>query len=62
MTAFVFPGDLIGLAGDGRYVSTAQAMRPVTAYRFPLHALDDLLRGDSDLDSIGSLALEASEG
>jgi CRP-like cAMP-binding protein len=50
VTAFVFPGDLIGLAGDGRYVSTAQAMTPVTAYRFPLHALDDLLRGDSQLE------------
>jgi CRP-like cAMP-binding protein len=50
VTAFVFPGDLMGLAGNGRYISTAQAITPVTAYRFPLRSLDDLLRSDSQLE------------
>jgi len=50
ITAFLFPGDLVGLAGNGRYVSTAQAMTPVTAYRLPLNALTGLLRGDPGLE------------
>lgn len=49
VTAFLFPGDLVGLAVNGRYVSTAQAVRPVTAYRMPLTALDHLLRSDPAL-------------
>lgn len=50
VTAFLFPGDLVGLAGNGRYVSGAQAVTPVTAYRLPLNALDSLLRSDPELE------------
>jgi CRP-like cAMP-binding protein len=50
VTAFLFPGDLAGLAGLGRYVSTAQAVTWVVAYRLPLKGLDNLLRRDPDLE------------
>lgn len=47
--AFLFADDLLGLAEDGRYLNTATALTPVTAYRLPLPALERLLRGDPDL-------------
>jgi CRP-like cAMP-binding protein len=50
VTAFLFPGDLAGLAGYGHYVSTAQAVTRVIAYRLPLKALDNLLRSDPELE------------
>ncbi len=50
ITAFLFPGDLAGLAENGRYVNTAQAVTPVTAYRLPLSALESLLRSDPELE------------
>ncbi|MGO8919071.1 MAG: Crp/Fnr family transcriptional regulator [Stellaceae bacterium] len=49
VTAFLFPGDLAGLAGHGRYVSTAQAVTRVAAYSLPLKGLDKLLRHDPEL-------------
>jgi CRP-like cAMP-binding protein len=48
--AFVGGGDLIGLAENGRYVSTAEAITAVRAYRLPLTELDKLLRRDSELE------------
>ena len=50
VTAFLGSGDLAGLAENGRYISTAQALTPVTAYRMPLNALDHLLRSDPVLE------------
>ncbi len=46
VTAFLCSGDLAGLAENGLYISTAQALTPVTAYRLPLNALEHLLRSD----------------
>jgi CRP-like cAMP-binding protein len=50
ITAFLFPDDLFGLAENGHYVNTAQAVTPLTAYRFPLVALERLLRRDPDME------------
>jgi CRP/FNR family transcriptional regulator, anaerobic regulatory protein len=50
VTAFLLPGDLAGFGEDGLYVCTAQALTPVTAYRLPLHALNDILRSDPALE------------
>lgn len=50
VTAFLCSGDLLGLAENGLYISTAQALTPVTAYRLPLNALDHLLRSDAVLE------------
>jgi CRP-like cAMP-binding protein len=50
ITAFLFPEDLVGLAEDGRYVDTAEAVEPVTAYRLPIEQLGTLLRGDAELE------------
>ena len=34
--SFLFPRDIFGLAQKGHYVNTAQAISPVTLFRFPL--------------------------
>ena len=49
LSAFLFSRDLFGLAEKGRYVNTAQAIVPVTLYRFSLSQLTLLLKQDADL-------------
>jgi CRP-like cAMP-binding protein len=49
VAAFLFPGDLFGLAEDGRYVNTVQSVTPATVYRIPNDALTEMLRRDPDL-------------
>ncbi len=43
ITAFLFPGDFFGLAVDGTYAYTAEALTPVVLCRFPRRKLDSLL-------------------
>ncbi|HQT47239.1 MAG TPA: Crp/Fnr family transcriptional regulator [Acidocella sp.] len=47
--SFFFPNDLLGLLENGRYVNSAKALTPVTAYSLPLTALEHLLRTNPDL-------------
>ena len=47
---FFFPQDIVGLAEDGRYVSTVQAVSGAVLYRMPLRALERLLKHDRELD------------
>jgi CRP-like cAMP-binding protein len=47
--AFLFPRDLFGLAENGKYVATAQAITRVTLYRLPVDALTELLMHDPGL-------------
>jgi CRP-like cAMP-binding protein len=49
IATFVFPGDVFGLAENGRFVNTTQAITRVTLYRIPVDALKDLLLRDADL-------------
>jgi CRP/FNR family transcriptional regulator len=49
ITAFLFAGDVFGLAESGRFVNTIQAVTRVVVYRIPVDALRDLLRRDADL-------------
>lgn len=49
VTSFRSGGDLLGLAAEGRYAETAQALATTSAYRVPLDALEDLLRKDPSL-------------
>jgi CRP-like cAMP-binding protein len=49
VAAFLFPGDLFGLAEDGRYVNTVQSVTPATVYRIPNEALIEMLRRDPEL-------------
>ena len=49
IAAFLFPGDVFGLAENGRFVNTTQAITRVTLYRIPIDALKDLLLRDADL-------------
>ena len=49
ITAFLFPGDVFGLAENGRFVNTTQAITRATLYRIPIDALKDLLLRDADL-------------
>ncbi len=47
---FFFPDDLLGLAEEGAYVNSAQAVTAMTAYRLPIPALENLLRRDATLE------------
>jgi CRP-like cAMP-binding protein len=47
---FFFPQDIVGMADNGVYASTVQAVTSAVLYRMPLPALDRLLRRDSELD------------
>jgi len=49
IAAFLFPGDVFGLAENGRYLNTVQAVTHVTLYRIPNEALTEMLRSDPDL-------------
>jgi len=46
---FRFPGDLFGLAEEGRYVNTVQAITPTKCYRIPLEPLRAKLHQDTNL-------------
>lgn len=50
VTAFLFPYDLVGLTEAGRYVNSAIAITPATAYRMPVDALERLLRRNAELE------------
>jgi CRP-like cAMP-binding protein len=47
--AFLFPRDLFGLAENGKYVATTQAVTRVALYRLPIDALTELLMHDPQL-------------
>ena len=49
IAAFLFPGDVFGLAEDGRYLNTVQTVTHATLYRFANEALTEMLRNDPDL-------------
>jgi len=48
--AFLFEGDVFGLAECGRYVNTVQSLTPIRLYRIRIDRLLDLLRRDGTLD------------
>jgi len=50
IAAFLFPEDLFGLAQEGRYANSLQALTPVTAYRIPVTALRSRLAADAALE------------
>jgi CRP/FNR family transcriptional regulator, anaerobic regulatory protein len=43
VSGFLFPGDVFGLAEQGHYVETAEAVVPIVAYKIPLAAFEDLV-------------------
>ncbi len=50
ITAFLFHGDIFGLAEHGRYVNTLSTVTPVTLYRIPVELLAETLRRDPELE------------
>lgn len=50
VVGFLFPGDLIGLADEGKYVNSAEAVTAVTLYKLPVAALEARLRRNPNLD------------
>lgn len=48
--SFLFRDDLLGLAEEGRYVNSAEAVTAVCGYRIPVTALEAKLSKDSGLD------------
>ena len=49
LTAFLFNHDIFGLAENGKYVNTVQAISNVTLFRVPLLELANLLKQDGNL-------------
>lgn len=47
--AFMWHGDLFGIAEHGHYVNTAETASPATIYRFPLQRLRRLLNAEPQL-------------
>lgn len=50
ISSFLFASDLLGLSENGVYVSTAQALTPLIAYKMPFEALERLVRRNPALD------------
>lgn len=48
--AFLFGGDIFGLAEAGQYVNTVRALTRVTCYRIPVRDLMELLQHDAALE------------
>ena len=49
VTAFLYPADVFGLAENGLYVRTAQAVTDATLYRFNVDVLVETLKSDGEL-------------
>lgn len=60
IVGFLFPGDLVGMASNGRYVNSVEAVTAVTAYRISAAPLEARLRRHSALEFqiIAKLCLE----
>jgi CRP-like cAMP-binding protein len=50
VAAFLFTDDLFGLAQNGKYVNTVQAITRAACYRIPMEALAAVLRRDAELE------------
>ncbi len=50
IAAFLFADDLVGLSEEGHYMNSARAATAVTAYRFPISALQGCLLNDARLE------------
>ena len=48
--AFLFAGDVFGLAQDGRYVNSVKAVTPTICFKIPIGALTDTFLRDSELE------------
>ncbi|HEX5319236.1 MAG TPA: Crp/Fnr family transcriptional regulator [Stellaceae bacterium] len=63
IVGFFFADDVVGLAANGKYVNSAEAITNVTAYRMPTMALEALLRSDPllEFNAICKLSHELDE-
>lgn len=50
IVGFLFQADLIGLASEGRYLNSAEAITPTIAYRIPTSALEAKLSKNAALE------------
>jgi len=48
--AFLFPGDVFGLAENGRYVNSVQTVTPTTCFKIPVSALTEMFVRDGELE------------
>jgi CRP-like cAMP-binding protein len=48
--AFLFPGDVFGLAENGRYVNSIHTVTPTTCFKIPVGALTDMFVRDGELE------------
>lgn len=49
VSGFHFPGDIFGLAEQGEYIESAEAIVPTIAFKIPIGALEDLLSSNRGL-------------
>jgi CRP/FNR family transcriptional regulator len=49
ITAFLFPADVFGLAENGSYIRTTQAVTTALLYRFDVNVLIETLKSDGEL-------------
>lgn len=49
LVAFLWPDDIFGLAEEGRYLNSLEAVTEIAARRIPLAALEKVLRSDARL-------------
>jgi CRP-like cAMP-binding protein len=52
LLAFMYPGDLCGLAEEGRYVNSADTLMPSRLFRVSFASLKNLLRRDAHLNLV----------
>jgi CRP/FNR family transcriptional regulator len=50
ITAFLFAGDLFGLAENGKYVNSIRAVTAATVYRIARETLTEILKRDGELE------------
>jgi CRP/FNR family transcriptional regulator len=48
--AFLFPGDVFGLAENGLYVNSTATVAPTTCFEIPIDALTGMFRRDGELE------------
>jgi CRP-like cAMP-binding protein len=49
ISGFHFAGDMLGMAQEGRYIESAEAIVPVVAFKFPVAAFETLLSQNGEL-------------
>lgn len=50
ITGFLFPGDILGLVSDGRYVCSAEAITKTSLYCYPISSMERLVQDNPAIE------------